>query len=144
MTIGLAALIDAGRRFVHDRVSWSVGALGAVVLVITLYGVVTGPVRENYLTSPADAGKIVEQLSVAPPSGYVWVTSGIGTPRWVSYYLATPVWTLESDLLGVLAPGDLVLVRTDRVPGYFPEGALEDPLLSEGRYRLIRGEVLAR
>ena len=142
VTIGLAALLEAGRRVVRDRVSWLVGGLGVVVLVVTLYGVITGPVHEDYLTAPADAGRIMEQLSSAPRSGRMWVTPGITTPRWVSYYLSAPVWTLEVDLLDALEPGDLVLVRTDRIPDYIPDGALDRALSAEGRYRLIRGEAL--
>ena len=142
VTIGLAALIDAGRRLLVDRASRLLGAFGMVVLAATLYGVATGPTRHDYLTAPGDAGRLVEQLSAAPSSGNVWVTPGIGTPRWVSYYLDTPVWTLRPETKDDLEPEDLVMVRTDRVPDDFPDGALDDPVLAEGRYRLIRGEIL--
>ena len=143
VTIGLAALIDTARRVVPHLLAWSAGGLGAVVLVVTFYGLVTGPAHEDYLIAPADAGRILEKVSVSRVSGQMWVTPGIGTPRWVSYYLSAPVWTLESDMVDELEPGDLVLVRTDRVPDHIPEGALDNALLAEGRYRLIRGEVLA-
>ena len=109
---------------------------------MTLFGVATGPTRDNYLTLPADAGKLMERLAISAPPGNMWVTPGIGTPRWVSYYLDAPVWTLRSETRHDLAPEDLVLVRTDRVPDDFPEDWQDSPVLAEGRYRLIRGEVL--
>ena len=143
VTIGLAALVEAGRQVVAGRVRLLAGGLGAVVLVTTLYGVVSGPVRRDYLAAPADAGKILEQMSSTPVSGRIWVTPGIGSPRWVSYYLAVPVWTLRSDMISYLERGDLVLVRIDRVPDHVPGGVLDTALLAEGRYRLVTGEALA-
>ena len=142
VTIGLASLIEAVRRVVTDRAARLSGGLWALGLTVTLYGLVTGPVRERYLTAPADAGSIMERLSEAPVSGRMWVTPGIGTPRWVSYYLDAPVWTLEAGSVDALEPGDLVLVRTDRVPDYVSDDALDSAWMVEGRYRLIRGEVL--
>lgn len=142
VTIGLAALIDAVRRVMVRRAALIVAAVGVVVLATTLYGVATGPTRDRYLSHPADAGKLMERLAASTPSGNMWVTPGIGTPRWVSYYLDAPVWTLRSETQHDLAPEDLVLVRTDRVPDDFPENWQDGPVLVEGRYRLIRGEVL--
>ena len=52
------------------------------------------------------------------------------------------MWTLRSETRHDLAPEDLVLVRTDRVPDDFPEDWQDSSVLAEGRYRLIRGEVL--
>ena len=144
VTIGMAALIDAGRRVTESRMAGTVAIGAVVVLAATLYGVATGPTRDNYLTHPADAGKLMERLAVSPPSGHVWVTPGIGTPRWVSYYLDAPVWTLRSETQHHLDTEDFVLVRTDRVPDEFPEDWQEAPVLVEGRYRLIRAEELLR
>ena len=144
VSIGLAALLDAGRRVATDRMAWLAGGFGAVVLASTLYGVVTGPVHEDFLTTPADAGKVLEQVSNAPATGRMWVTPGIVTPRWVSYYLDVPVWTLEPDLIGDLEAEDRILVRTDRIPDYLPERVLDAALLSKGRYRVIPGEALVR
>ncbi len=144
VTIGLGALIDAGRRVLVHRAAQVVSIVAVVVFAMTLYGVATGPTRDQYLSVPADAGRVMERLAMLPTQGNVWVTPGIGTPRWVSYYLDVPVWTLRSETQQELRPEDLVLVRTDRVPDDFPENSLDDPVLSEGRYYLIRGEVLVR
>lgn len=142
ITIGLGALVDAGRRVLVDRAAWTLSIVAVAVFAMTLYGVVTGPARDNYLTLPADAGRLVERVATSRSPGNFWVTPGIGTPRWVSYYSGAPVWTLRDETRHDLAPEDLVMVRTDRVPDDFPEGALDDPVLVEGRYRMIRGEVL--
>ena len=142
ITIGLGALLDAGRRVLVRQAAWTASAMAVVVLAMTLYGVATGPTRERYLTLPADAGKLMEQLADTAVAGNVWVTPGIGTPRWVSYYLDAPVWTLRSDTHRHLAPEDVVLVRTDRVPDDFPKDWQESLVMAEGRYRLVRGEVL--
>jgi len=142
ITIGLGALLDAARRVLVQRAVRAASVAAVVVLAVTLYGVATGTTRDNYLTLPADAGRLMERLAISAPPGNMWVTPGIGTPRWVSYYLDAPVWTLRSETRHDLAPEDLVLVRTDRVPDEFPEDWQDTPVLAEGRYRLIRGEVL--
>lgn len=144
ITIGAAALFDAVRRLMTDRAAWAAGGLGALLLAFTFFGLFTGPVRERYLTAPADAGRIMERLSGDASPGRMWVAPGITTPRWVSYHLDAPVWTLEADSVESLEPGDLVLVRTDRVPGHISEEALDGAIDAEGRYRLIRGEALFR
>ena len=145
ITIGLAALIEAARRILVDsRAARAVGAVWAAALAVSLYGVMTGPVRETYLTAPAAAGRVMEQAAQAPRPGLMWVAAGISSPRWVSYYLDEPVWTLDADSLDELDADDLVLVRTDRIPGHIPEESMDEALISEGRYRLIPGKELVR
>ncbi len=144
VTIGLGALIDAVRRVLVYRAARAASVLAVVILAMTLYGVATGPTHDKYLIVPAEAGRLMERLSIAPPQGNVWVTPGIGTPRWVSYYLDAPVWTLRSETRQALRPEDLILVRADRVPDDFPESSLDAPVMNEGRYYLISGEILVR
>lgn len=141
VTMGLAALIDAARRVLADGAARTASVLAVAVLAATFYGVASGPSRDRYLTAPSDAGRIMAQPAVSPPGGNVWVTPGIGTPRWVSYYLRAPVWTLRPETQPYLAPEDLVMVRTDRVPDGLPEDWSDDPVLAEGRYRIVRGEA---
>ena len=139
-TIGLAALADAVRRALAGRavrLRLPAGILAALVAAATLFAVVTGPTRDFYLTGPADAGAVLEEARDGARAEVVWVTPGISTARWVSYYLDAPVWTLSEDYLGALAESDLVLVRDDRVPDYFPDGALADPISSGEAYTLI-------
>ena len=145
VTIGTAALIEAVRRVLVDSWAvWAAGALWAGALVFSLYGAAAGPARELYLAAPADAGLVMEQAAQARTPGLMWVTPGIGTPRWVSYYLDEPVWTLDAGSLGGLEAEDMVLVRTDRIPAFIPEESMDEAVISEGRYRLIPGEALIR
>ena len=148
VTIGLAALGDAACRLVRGRLAAVAGAAAAAVIAVTAFRVVTGETRDDYLTDPAAAGSVVAQVvEPAGPGGApgrFWVAGGITTPRWASYYLNVPVWTL--DRFDDLNPGDLVLVRSDRrLPGFLadrvPDG-LAPGEFAEGRYRLIPAQAL--
>ena len=144
-TIGLAALADAARRLLSKgaaRFRLPVAVLAGLVPVVTLLLVVTGGTRHFYLADPADAGAVLEEASAESDAEVVWVTPGIPTPRWVSYYMDAPVFTLDESRLDEARASDLVLTRTNRVPDYFPADALDQPVASQGRYRLIRADRL--
>ncbi|WP_420609776.1 hypothetical protein [Candidatus Poriferisodalis sp.] len=125
-TIGIAALADAIRRLLQGpaaKLRAPLGAAAAAVTLVTLAFVVTGSTRDFYLDSPADAGAVLEQAQDDPRVGeaeLVWFTSGIWTPRWISYYLDLPVWMLDESMLGQVAATDVILVRNDRVPSFVP------------------------
>ena len=70
------------------------------------------------------------------------MTPGIPTPRWVSYYMDAPVFTLDESRLDEVMATDLVLTRTNRLPDYFPADSLDQPVASQGRYRLISADRL--
>lgn len=176
-TIGLAALADAARRLVRDRLglvrlSAAAAVLAAAVIAVTAFRLVTGPVRDDYLTDPAAAGSAVERAGAVAAAGSVveaaaagsvveragavgeaaadglgaptlWVAPQIPTPRWASYYLNVPAWKLEQ--LDDVADGDLVLVRADRLPDFLADRVPEGPAggeQAEGRYRLIPARAL--
>ena len=135
ITIGTIALADLVRRRVEDRWAAALGAIGAVVVAVTFYGLFHGPTRDTYLLVPAQAGAIVAQ--VPAPEGIMWVTPGIPAPRWVSYYLDVPVWTIEERYADRVGPGDLVLARTDRTRDWIVLSG--ESVLEEGYYRLVAG-----
>ena len=146
-TIGMAALFDAARRALKgraQRLRAPSAALGALAAAITLFFVVSGGTRDFYLSNPSHAGVVLAQASsqadLEPSPELVWVTLGISTPRWVTYYLDAPVWTLDEDLLQHLQADDLILTRTNRVPDFFPDDALDEPIAAHGKFRLILGE----
>lgn len=151
VTIGLAALADAARRLIRGRgrLAAAAGIAAAALIAVTAFRTVTGETRAAYLTDPAAAGSVVEQAAEAaapgsaPFPGRFWVAGGVTTPRWVSYYLDVPVWTL--DRLDDLASGDMVLVRLDRLPGFLTDRVPPRPApgeIAEGRYRLIPARTL--
>ena len=144
-TIGLAALADAVRRLLASRapgLRLPLGVLAALGAVATLVLVITGGTRDYYLSDPAEAGAVLEEARGEASPEVVWTTPGISTPRWVSYYLDAPVFALDQDRLVEVLPSDLVLVRTDRTPDYFPDDALRHALVSQGDYRLISADRL--
>ena len=69
--------------------------------------------------------------------------TGPPTPRWASYYLDVPAWTLDDSRLGELQDSDLVILRASRVPEFLPAGALEEPLASSGDFRVITAASLS-
>ena len=145
VTIGLAALGDAACRLVRGRLALAAGALAAAVIAVTAFRVVTGPVRDAYLTDPAAAGSVVEAAGPDLSPDRFWVAGGITTPRWGSYYLNVPVWTLTQPRFPDLAPADLVLIRNDRPPTFLADRIPAGPVpgeIAEGRYRLIPARAL--
>lgn len=148
-SIGIAALADWVRRLLRGRsarLRVPLGAAAAAVTLVTLAFVVTGSTRSFYLEHPADAGAVLEQAQGDPRLGeaeLVWFTSGIWTPRWMSYYLDLPVWMLDESTLGHVAATDVILVRNDRVPTFVPPESMAEPLAAGDDYTLISAAALA-
>ena len=163
-TIGLGAAADFVRRRIPRSWRRPAGALAAAVAVATLLAVMTGSTRVRYLTDPADAGAVLEQArgtDEALAAERIWVTRHLPTPRWVSYYLDLPVWTLSTanseratgpgpsntpdalngadplDRTRLLDGSDLLMFRSDRIPDWFPDASEGEPLAEAGNYRLI-------
>ena len=147
VTIGMAALVDAARRALRGRAArlrLPAGLLAVLVAAVTLFAVVTGPTRDFYLTDPADAGAVLEAVRDTHQPEVVWATPGISTARWVSYYLDAPVFGLDEDSLNSVAPSDLVLIRSDRIPAYIPDSAVRAPIAAGYHYMVIDGAMLVR
>ncbi len=140
ITIGSGALFDLVRNRIRRTPAFFVGGVGTLVVAATFYGLFMGPVHETYLRTPAVAGTIMEQTSA--PDGIMWVTPGIPDPRWVSYYLEVPVWTVEERYIDLVGPDDLVLTRTDRKRDFI--AIPEESIVEFGRYRLLEGEGVQR
>ena len=138
ITIGMIPLLEAARRRMADRWAPLAGGIAALLLAAAFYGLATGPVRDTYLRTPAKAGAILQQVEA--PDGIMWVTPGIPTPRWVSYYLDVPVWTLDERYITGVGGDDLVLTRTDRRRDYIR--LPEESILQDGHYRLLDGETM--
>jgi hypothetical protein len=146
-TIGLAALADAARRIMPARLRAPASAAAAAVIAATMVAVAVGGTRDRYLSEPAQLGTALEQTAETPQArraGLVWTGPGLPTPRWASYYLDMPAWTLDESRLDDVAATDLVIVRASMVPDYLPADALEDPLASAGDFRVITAASLPR
>ena len=145
-TIGLASLLDAARRVVPDRLRAPATAAAAALIAATMVAVVLGSTRDRYLSEPAHLGAALEQAadtSQARRAELVWTGPGLPTPRWASYYLDVPAWTLDDSRLGELQDSDLVILRASRVPEFLAAGALEEPLASSGDFRVITAASLS-
>jgi hypothetical protein len=142
VTIGFAALADWVRRLVPRRWRPLPAALAAVVIAATLVAVAGGSTRQRYITDPADAGTVLEQVGRLPGSELAWAVPPVTSPTWVSYYLRTRVMDLDEDSLGDLDGSDVVVLRADRVPDFFPEGALSDPLAAHNDFVVISASKL--
>ena len=139
ITIGLTTLADRVRHLLSDRWAKMAGWAAAAVIATTFYGTITGPVPDVYLHTPAAAGAVLSRVEPSA-GGRIWVTPGISSPRWASFYLEKPVWTIKPDYLDLVKPDDLILTRTDRKPDNIQIS--DHHLLEEGRYQLFDGTAV--
>ena len=142
VTIGFAALADWVRRLIPRRWRPLPAALAAVVIAGTLVAVAGGSTRQRYITDPAEAGTVLEQVGRLPGSELAWAVPPVTSPTWISYYLRMRVMRLSEDNLDDLDESDVVVLRADRVPDFFPEGALSDPLAAHNDYLVISASRL--
>ena len=142
VTIGFAALADWIRRLFPRRWRLLPAVLAAVVIAGTLVAVVGGSTRQRYITDPADAGTVLEQVGNLPGSELAWAVPPVTSAIWISYYLRMRVMHLDEDNLGDLDESDVVVLRVDRVPDFFPEGALSDPLAAHDDFLIISASRL--
>ena len=142
VTIGFAALADWVRRPIPRRWRPLPAALAAVVIAGTLVAVTSGSTRQRYITDPADAGAVLEQVGRLPGSSLAWAVPPVTSPTWVSYYLRVRVLRLNEDNLDDLDESDVVVLKADRAPDFFPEGALSDPLAARNDFLVISASKL--
>ncbi|MYC84277.1 MAG: hypothetical protein F4X18_02020 [Acidimicrobiia bacterium] len=142
VTIGFAALADWIRRLFPRRWRPLPAVVAAVVIAGTLVAVVGGSTRERYITDPAAAGTVLEQVGDLPGSDLAWSVPPVTSATWVSYHLRMRVMRLDEDNLGDLDASDVVVLRADRVPDFFPEGALSDPLGAHNGFLIISASRL--
>ncbi len=142
VTIGFAALADWIRRLIPRRWRPLPAALATVVIAGTLFAVATGSTRQRYITDPADAGAVLEQVGSLSGSQLAWAVAPVTSPTWVSYYLNTRVIALKEDNLDDLHRSDVVVLKVDRVPDFFPEGALKDPIAIHNDFVVISASRL--
>ena len=142
VTIGFAALADWIRLLFPRRWRPLPAVLAAVVIAGTLVAVVGGSTRQRYITDPADAGTLLEQVGDLSGSELAWSVPPVTSATWISYYLPMRVMRLDEDNLGDLDNSDVVVLRADRVPDFFPEGALRDPLAAHNDFLIISASRL--
>ena len=142
VTIGFAALADWVRRFIPRRWRPLPAAIAAVVIAGTLVAVAGGSTRQRYISDPADAGAVLEQVGRLPGSELAWAVPPVTSPTWVSYYLRMRVMPLDEDNLDDLDASDVVILKADRVPDFFPEGALNDPVAAHNDFLVISASKL--
>ena len=142
VTIGFAALADWVRGLIPRPWRPLPAALATVAIAGTLVAVAGGSTRQRYITDPADAGTVLEQVGNLPGSELAWTLPPVTSPTWVSYYLDMRVMRLNEEHLDDLDGSDVVVLRADRVPDFFPEGALSDPLAAHNDFVVISASKL--
>ena len=141
---GGAALLQG----LEERVAWwrpaATAVAAAVVLVVGVTGLVRAEVPQEYFTQPEAAGNLVRDVGPADGQAIAWRTSGIATPRWLSWYWQLPSEEVTAETLPRVGPQELVLVRLDRVPEWLgpPETLGSAAVERRDGYALFTGAAL--
>lgn len=143
---GTAAIVAAvTERLPRTATPYVAGAAG-VALVIAGVGTLRGEDPHRLFRAPEAAGTLVRELPPTAGQQQAWRTTGMSTPRWLSYYWDLPSSELEDrDDLDEVPGEDRVLVRLDRRPGWLDDArdALEAAAIRvEGDYAVLTGDEL--
>ncbi len=142
VTIGLAVIFDTVRQRLPSSARPLAAAVAGLVVLVSWWGLLSGPTRDTFLADPARAGEIFAERQPEAGTTWVWITPGVSTARWISYYWDLPVRTLQEQNLTDLGPSDFVLVNIDRIPDYVPDVAFEQAVEINGRYALLPAAVV--
>jgi hypothetical protein len=152
---GSAAIVDAALERAPGGRREIVAGVAAIAMLAAAAAIPVGELRQRYLTAGEAAGELVR--SVSPPTGQTGAMQviGIAAPRWHSYYWDLPPLQLSLDgadrggdipvgAVTEVADGELVLIRTDRLPDWLPDAATVEAaaIAIDGRYSLVEGAVL--
>lgn len=144
ISLGAAVLVDRLLERTPMRLGLGLSLAMASLLLAGFIAIVDGPVGGEYFDEPQLAGTVIEETRPAPGQDTVWVTDGIPTPRWASWYWDLPPRPLTpEDLEARPDSSDLVLVRLDRLPDWIPATVERSALVVEGEYALVPFKVLA-
>ena len=114
------------------------------VLVVGVAGLLVRDVPEEYFSAPEAAGDLVRDVPPAEGQTIAWRTSGIATPRWLSWYWDLPTAEIGVGSIEQVPAQDLVLVRLDRAPEWLGDRAAvaEAALERRGGYVLTTAASL--
>jgi hypothetical protein len=144
VSLGVAVLFDRLFERTSTGIRLVLGLAIAALLLAGFAGIVRGPVGQVYFDDPQVAGELLEETRPAPDQQVIWVTDGIPTPRWASWYWGLPPRTLTAEELAAQPDSrDLVLVRLDRLPDWIPATVEQSAVVVEGSYALVRFSELA-
>lgn len=144
LLVGLAVLAEAVTDVVLSGRDGVVAGAALAVVAPPLVLLLTGPVPEEYVVDPQQAGVLV-MTTPAPAQPAAWVARGIAEPTWVGHAWDLPVEVVATARDAAAVPEDeLVLVDLDRVPWVQDPGLLtEQAVAAEGDYVLVTGATLA-
>jgi hypothetical protein len=135
---GMGALFD----WLATQLRPAVARLGLLAagagLAVALAVMVFGGTAQEYLYRPTDAGRLVVDNPPPPGQEYAWY-GRFDPPRWLAYYWDLPPRPLTPQLLASQArPGDVVMVKRDQLPDWWPGWDALSPVAQEGDYALFR------
>ena len=132
-TIGIAALVSIVRA---PPVRYLLAGVALAAFGLWFAGDQRDWFETAYFDQASDAGTLIERTGPAAAQTTGWVAGEIALPRWMSWYWDVPVEALDASTFAAAGDRDLVLVRWDRLPAWFP--AERPPVTAgDGRYALI-------
>lgn len=141
--VGMGVLADRLYERLRPRVFTVAAAVAGAVLAAAFAVMILGPIGQDRVYRPADAGALV---STHPPtSGQRFAWSTFSAPRWLSYYWDLPPRAFTEDALREDArPDDLVVVNLRRLPAWLPAAVVPSAIATDGNYGLFRAGDLQR
>jgi len=141
--IGTAALLERPIGIPARRQGSVVGAIGALILVLGVVGLVRADVPTTYLAGPEAAGDLARATDPPTTQQAAWRTAGLPAPRWLSFYWDLPPEQLDRDRIDAVRDDDLVFVALERVPDWLDPGEVRaSATAQDGDYAVITGARL--
>ena len=145
---GFAVMSEWIFSFIKEKISLEKTdsiTLGGFLLLASVLILVLQPVslHENYFDETSDAGKLVASTELSSSQKTAWHLPQVPWPTWVSNKWNVPTTSLlNSEDLGTVPSGDIVLFRIDRLPDWL-DGKIEFEIENQkGKYATITAHVM--
>lgn len=117
------------------RGDWWAGVAGFGIAV-SFVTMVAGPLGERLVGRPTDAGHLIEAMELPTEQHVAWVV-GFDYFRVMSYRLDRPVDAITDVDVVDLADHELVFVDLERLPDWYPEVTMADPVAERNGYAIV-------
>lgn len=133
-----------GGRGTKGRTWWYAVVVAAMLVLAVVWSqeIERDLFHDRYFEMPARAGALLESHEPAPGQETGWYLNPIPHVTWMAYHWdLEPVEVTPNALTGV-PDGDLVLVRTDRLPQWLSPALVDAAVAADGRYALVPAGAL--
>jgi hypothetical protein len=135
--VGMAALCDWVWEHAPRSATSLAAAAAAGLLTVAFVHLVTGPQAAAYFSQPTRAGELVREHRPPKEQESAWYVN-LSPVRWLAYYWDLHQVPVTGQIARSADPGDLVVVRLDRLPAWTPAGTADRTVARNGRYALVR------